>query len=124
MSAPNGYLELLLRSILDGMADLRQSHERLREQLHTNRETVIAHLAELETRILTTFLSSSTKRQDPTGEPWKIFDRVLSTGSNMWSAIQWIWHAVIWLVPGVLAGWGGMEAWTAIVLRWLRVPSP
>lgn len=100
MAGTNGSQELLQRSILDRQNDIL----RLLLELH---------------RMITILIASYGQRQDQTGDGLRLLERVLSVGPTIWSAILWIWHAIILLIPGVIAGWGMVEGYLALASRYI-----
>lgn len=99
MAETNGFLELLLSSILDNQVDARRLLAQMVELQHTNREAVVTQLSEMETRLTTALLASSASKPDQITEPLKLLDRIFSLGPVVWQGAIWVWHVILWLFP-------------------------
>jgi hypothetical protein len=91
-------------------------------ELRVSDQHQTARIIHLEEQILHLLLTRPSPQQEQleTVTRIKMAERMISILPNIWQAILWAWHLLLWMLPGVLAGWGMVEGWWAVGWRFFR----
>src|SRR5262252_7573811 len=93
-------------------------------ELRASDQHQTARITHLEEEILHLLLTRPLPQQE-SYEPMvtgriRMAERLLSTLPTIWQGMTWVWHLTLWMLPGILAGWGMVEGWWAVGWRFFR----